>query len=89
MPQLLLRDSYDLQDLLAQAKVPTLLGTEATLGGISDGKLRVGQVPCGRASVRPWGGSCGERAWPGGVSRWGGARSPGASRAGGASPGWH
>lgn len=49
MPQLVLRDSYDLQDLLAQAKVPTLLGTEATLGGISDGKLRVGQVPCGRA----------------------------------------
>lgn len=64
MPQLVLRDSYDLQDLLAQAKVPTLLGTEATLGGISDGKLRVGQVPCGRAVCA----SMGRELWREGVA---------------------
>ncbi|XP_010589414.2 angiotensinogen [Loxodonta africana] len=44
MPQLVLEDSYDLQDLLTQAKLPTLLGPEAHLGKISDGNLRVGQV---------------------------------------------
>ncbi|XP_036992650.2 angiotensinogen [Artibeus jamaicensis] len=44
MPQLVLRGSYDLQDLLAQAKLPTLLGAEANLGKISDSSLRVGQV---------------------------------------------
>lgn len=44
MPQLLLQGSYDLQDLLAQAKLPTLLGTEANLGKISDANLNVGQV---------------------------------------------
>lgn len=44
MPRLALRDSYDVQDLLAQAKLPALLGAEANLGGISDEKLRVGQV---------------------------------------------
>lgn len=45
MPQLALRGSYDLQDLLAQAKLATLLGAEASLGGISNDNLRVGQVP--------------------------------------------
>ncbi|KAK1327998.1 hypothetical protein QTO34_012420 [Cnephaeus nilssonii] len=44
MPQLALRGSYDLQDLLAQAKLATLLGAEASLGRISDDPLRVGQV---------------------------------------------
>lgn len=44
MPQLVLRGSYDLQDLLAQAKLPTLLGAEARLGKISDASLSVGQV---------------------------------------------
>ncbi|XP_039706340.1 angiotensinogen [Pteropus medius] len=44
VPQLALRDSYDVQDLLAQAKLPTLLGAGANLGGISDRELRVGQV---------------------------------------------
>lgn len=44
MPQLELRGSYDLQDLLARAKLPTLLGTEANLGRISDADLRVGEV---------------------------------------------
>ncbi|XP_019663881.1 angiotensinogen [Ailuropoda melanoleuca] len=44
MPQLTLRASYDLQDLLAQAKLPTLLGTEANLGNISEDNLRVGKV---------------------------------------------
>lgn len=47
MPQLVLRGSYDLQELLAQAKLPTLLGAEANLGKISDANLSVGQVPCG------------------------------------------
>lgn len=45
MPQLTLRASYDLRDLLAQAKLPTLLGAEANLGKISDDDLRVGKVP--------------------------------------------
>ncbi|KAM9212831.1 angiotensinogen isoform 2-T3 [Dugong dugon] len=44
MPQLVLEDSYDLQDLLTQAKLPTLLGSEAHLGKISDANLRVGKV---------------------------------------------
>ncbi|XP_066091915.1 angiotensinogen [Saccopteryx bilineata] len=44
MPQLVLRGSYNLQDLLAQAKLPTLLGAEANLGKISDANLRVRQV---------------------------------------------
>lgn len=48
MPQLTLQGSYDLQDLLAQARLPTLLGAEANLGKISDDQLRVGKVPCGR-----------------------------------------
>lgn len=48
MPQLTLRGSYDLQDLLAQAKLPTLLGAEANLGKISDDNVRVGKVPCGQ-----------------------------------------
>ncbi|XP_058399071.1 angiotensinogen [Diceros bicornis minor] len=44
VPQLVLRGSYDLQDLLAQAKLPTLLGAEANLGKISDANVRVGKV---------------------------------------------
>lgn len=44
MPQLLLRGSYSLQDLLAQAKLPTLLGAEANLNKISDANVRVGKV---------------------------------------------
>lgn len=44
VPQLTLRASYDLRDLLAQAKLPTLLGAEANLGRISDDDLRVGEV---------------------------------------------
>lgn len=44
LPQLTLRGSYDLQDLLAQTKLPTLLGADASLGGISQDQLRVGQV---------------------------------------------
>lgn len=44
MPQLTLQASYDLQDLLAQARLPTLLGPEANLGKISDDQLRVGKV---------------------------------------------
>ncbi|KAF6073062.1 angiotensinogen [Phyllostomus discolor] len=44
LPQLVLRGSYNLQDLLAQAKLPTLLGAEANLGKISDSNVRVGQV---------------------------------------------
>lgn len=71
MPQLALRDSYDVQDLLAQAKLSTLLGAEANLGGISDGKLRVGQVLCGPVQcvlgARTWPGRTRmeRRAWPG------------------------
>uniref|UniRef100_A0A8C0DCB7 Angiotensinogen n=2 Tax=Balaenoptera musculus TaxID=9771 RepID=A0A8C0DCB7_BALMU len=44
VPQLTLKGSYDLQDLLAQTKLPTLLGAEANLGKISDVNLRVGKV---------------------------------------------
>ncbi|XP_053460563.1 angiotensinogen [Nycticebus coucang] len=44
MPKLQLQGSHDLQDLLSQAKLPTLLGTKATLGKISDANLRVGKV---------------------------------------------
>ncbi|EPY81956.1 hypothetical protein CB1_000692028 [Camelus ferus] len=44
MPQLTLQGSYDLQDLLAQTKLPTLLGAEANLGQISDANPRVGKV---------------------------------------------
>ncbi|KAG8515051.1 Angiotensinogen, partial [Galemys pyrenaicus] len=44
LPQLVLRESYDLQELFPQAKLPTLLGAEANLGKISDGRLRVGKV---------------------------------------------
>lgn len=44
LPQVVLRGSYDLQDLLSQAKLPTLLGAEANLGKISDADLRVGKV---------------------------------------------
>ncbi|XP_032697002.1 angiotensinogen [Lontra canadensis] len=44
VPQLTLRASYDLRDLLAQAKLPTLLGAEANLGKISNDDLRVGKV---------------------------------------------
>ncbi|XP_077005537.1 angiotensinogen [Tamandua tetradactyla] len=44
MPQLVLEDSYDLQDLLAQAKLSTLLGPKANLGKISNDHLRVGKV---------------------------------------------
>ncbi|XP_037676778.1 angiotensinogen [Choloepus didactylus] len=44
MPQLVLEDSYNLQDLLTLAKLPTLLGPEANLGKISDDNLRVGKV---------------------------------------------
>lgn len=44
MPQLLLRGSYSLQDLLTQAKLPTLLGVKANLNKISDADVRVGKV---------------------------------------------
>nr|XP_014718136.2 angiotensinogen [Equus asinus] len=44
VPQLVLQGSYDLQDLLTQAKLPTLLGAKANLGKISDANLRVGKV---------------------------------------------
>ncbi|XP_004690899.1 PREDICTED: angiotensinogen [Condylura cristata] len=44
IPQLVLRGSYDLQDLLTQSKLPTLLGAEANLGKISDASVRVGKV---------------------------------------------
>ncbi|XP_012593644.1 angiotensinogen [Microcebus murinus] len=44
VPQLVLRGSYDLQDLLAQAKLPTLLGAKANLGRISAADIRVGKV---------------------------------------------
>ncbi|XP_007936708.2 angiotensinogen [Orycteropus afer afer] len=44
MPHLVLEDSYDLQDLLTQAKLPTLLGPDAHLGKISDTNIRVGKV---------------------------------------------
>lgn len=54
MPQLTLKASYDLQDLLAQAKLPTLLGAEANLGKISDANLRVGKVLGGGHPCLPW-----------------------------------
>ncbi|KAM4828604.1 angiotensinogen [Thomomys bottae] len=44
LPQLRLRGAYDLQALLAQTKLPTLLATQAALGRISDGSVRVGEV---------------------------------------------
>ncbi|KAM6177191.1 angiotensinogen [Erethizon dorsatum] len=44
LPQLELSTSYDLQELLAQAKLATLLGTKANLGGISDTNLTLGEV---------------------------------------------
>ncbi|XP_008072547.1 angiotensinogen [Carlito syrichta] len=44
MPQLGLQASYDLQDLLTQAQLPTLLGAEANLGRIGDANPRVGKV---------------------------------------------
>ncbi|ELW68162.1 Angiotensinogen [Tupaia chinensis] len=44
LPQLVLQGSYDLQDLLTQVKLPTLLGPEQNLGKISDANLRVGKV---------------------------------------------
>nr|XP_021504303.1 angiotensinogen isoform X2 [Meriones unguiculatus] len=44
LPQLEIRGSYNLQDLLAQAKLPTLLGAEANLGKIGDSNPRVGEV---------------------------------------------
>ncbi|XP_012870223.1 PREDICTED: angiotensinogen [Dipodomys ordii] len=44
LPQLELRGAYDLQALLAQAKLPTLLGAQAALGRISDSGVRVGEV---------------------------------------------
>ena len=83
MPQLTLKASYDLQDLLAQAKLPTLLGTEANLGKISDANLRVGKVLGGWHPCLPWAlcargvGGTGERdteevslrGWAGGLGR--------------------
>lgn len=95
VPQLVLRDSYDLQDLLAQAKLPALLGAEATLGGISDGKLRVGQVPCGCtvcASVErelAGQGPDRQRAWPGGWQQVGGCPEPRGFQSRWGSPGSH
>lgn len=44
LPQLDIRGSYNLQDLLAQAKLSTLLGAEANLGKIGDTNPRVGEV---------------------------------------------
>ncbi|XP_017381996.1 angiotensinogen isoform X1 [Cebus imitator] len=44
MPWLVLRGSYDLQDLLAQAELPTILGTELNLQKMSNDNLRVGKV---------------------------------------------
>ncbi|KAM6184878.1 angiotensinogen [Rhynchocyon petersi] len=44
MPKLKLEDSYDLQDLLTQSKLPTLLGPEAHFGKISDTNPTVGKV---------------------------------------------
>lgn len=44
LPQLQIRGSYNLQDLLAQAKLSTLLGAEANLGKIGDTNPRVGEV---------------------------------------------
>lgn len=78
MPQLALRAAYDLQDLLAHAKLATLLGAEASLGRISDDHLRVGQVAAapgvggGGFSVEGGAGPGGEEAWPGGCAQVGG-----------------
>lgn len=44
LPQLEIRGSYNLQDLLAQAKLSTLLGAEANLGKMGDTNPRVGEV---------------------------------------------
>ncbi|XP_048223710.1 angiotensinogen [Perognathus longimembris pacificus] len=44
LPQLELQGAYDLQALLAQAKLPTLLGPQAALDRISDTDVRVGEV---------------------------------------------
>ncbi|XP_034378084.1 angiotensinogen [Arvicanthis niloticus] len=44
LPQLDIGGSYNLQDLLAQAKLSTLLGAEANLGKIGDNNPRVGEV---------------------------------------------
>lgn len=44
MPRLVLRGSYDLQDLLAQAELPAILGTELNLQKLSNDDLRVGKV---------------------------------------------
>ncbi|XP_028623581.1 angiotensinogen [Grammomys surdaster] len=44
LPQLDIRGSYNLQDLLAQAKLSTLLGAEANLGKMADTNPRVGEV---------------------------------------------
>lgn len=44
MPRLVLRGSYDLQDLLAQAELPAILGTELNLQKLSNYDLRVGKV---------------------------------------------
>lgn len=44
LPQLELRASYDLQELLARAKLATLLDTNANLDGISDTNLTLGEV---------------------------------------------
>uniref|UniRef100_A0A2K6M2G3 Angiotensinogen n=1 Tax=Rhinopithecus bieti TaxID=61621 RepID=A0A2K6M2G3_RHIBE len=44
MPRLVLRGSYDLQDLLAQAELPAILGTELNLQKLSTDNLRVGKV---------------------------------------------
>lgn len=44
LPQLQLRASYNLQELLAQAKLATLLDTKANLAGISDTNLTLGEV---------------------------------------------
>lgn len=70
LPQLTLQGSYDVQDLLAQARLPTLLGAEANLGKISDDQLSVGKVLC-------WWGIClcqsrfhvfaGREVWTGGT----------------------
>lgn len=44
LPQLEIRGSYNLQDLLAEDKLPTLLGAEANLNNIGDTNPRVGEV---------------------------------------------
>ncbi|KAL6050536.1 hypothetical protein STEG23_005152 [Scotinomys teguina] len=44
LPRLEIQGAYNLQDLLAQAKLSTLLGAEANLGKISDTNPRVGEV---------------------------------------------